>query len=196
MVENLQLDKQQLRKTLLKTRQELPPALWREKSDRLCTHLSNLALFQTAQTVLAYFSFRQEPDLTPLFSTSKTWGFSRCVSQQLTWHHWFPQSNLDLQIGAFGISEPHPNCPPLLPQEVDLILVPAVGCDRQGYRLGYGGGFYDRMLSQAEWAAKPAIGILFDFAYLPALPVDPWDRPLSAICTESGIKTIAPSCLP
>jgi 5-formyltetrahydrofolate cyclo-ligase len=75
----------------------------------------------------------------------------------------------------------------LTPSAVDLILVPAIACDVQGYRLGYGGGFYDRLLSTPAWRAKPTIGIVFEFARLPQLPVDPWDRPLQGICTESGL---------
>ncbi|HEY9652178.1 MAG TPA: 5-formyltetrahydrofolate cyclo-ligase, partial [Coleofasciculaceae cyanobacterium] len=83
--------------------------------------------------------------------------------------------------------------PRLEQAEVDLILVPAVACDRRGYRLGYGGGFYDRMLSSAEWGSKPTIGIVFEFAYLPRLPIEPWDKPLHAICTNLGFKiTLSP----
>lgn len=74
--------------------------------------------------------------------------------------------------------------------DVDLILVPAVACDRHGYRLGYGGGFYDRMLSLNEWTTPPTVGIVFDFAYLPQLPIDRWDKPLQAVCTETGFTTV------
>jgi 5-formyltetrahydrofolate cyclo-ligase len=87
-------------------------------------------------------------------------------------------------MGAYGILEPHPQAPTLSPSEVDLILVPAVACDLQGYRLGYGGGFYDRMLSNPAWAKLPTIGIVFDFAHLAQLPKDPWDQPLHHVCTE------------
>ncbi|NES71751.1 MAG: 5-formyltetrahydrofolate cyclo-ligase, partial [Okeania sp. SIO2D1] len=59
-----------------------------------------------------------------------------------------------------------------------------------GYRLGYGSGFYDRMLSSEEWASKPTIGIVFEFGYLQQLPIDSWDRPLNAVCTENGVKQI------
>jgi 5-formyltetrahydrofolate cyclo-ligase len=144
-------------------------------------------LFAQANSILAYFSFRQEPDLSPLFTSDKTWGFPRCVGKALSWHVWSSNQSLPLQIGAYGIQEPHPDSPTLQPEQVDLILVPSVACDEQGYRLGYGGGFYDRLLSLPNWSNKPTIGIVFDFARLPDLPKDPWDRSLKAVCTEFGL---------
>ncbi|HEY9675601.1 MAG TPA: 5-formyltetrahydrofolate cyclo-ligase [Waterburya sp.] len=184
-----QPSKAELRRTLLKQRQSMPVREWQEKSDRICSHLQSSPLFTRAQTILAYFSFRQEPDLSPLFTdTKRRWGFPRIENKSLVWHSWQPGESL--QTGAYGILEPHPDCPTLQPNEVDLILVPAVGCDVQRYRLGYGGGFYDRLLSSDEWASKPTIGIVFEFAYLPQLPVDPWDKPLHSICTEQRCQVI------
>lgn len=160
---------------------------WREKSDRICSNLQVFPLFTSAQTILVYFSFRQEPDLSPLFAdASRQWGFPRCVGDTLNWHLWSPQDTL--QTGAYGIPEPHSTAPTLKPAEVDLILVPAVACDYQGYRLGYGGGYYDRLLSSTEWSAKPTIGIVFEFAFLPQLPVDSWDKPLQGVCTEIDLR--------
>jgi 5-formyltetrahydrofolate cyclo-ligase len=178
-----------LRRSLLKARRALAPEIWREQSDRLCAHLQNAPQFIQAHTILAYTSFRQEPDLSPLisgFDGSKRWGLPRCVGKSLVWHVWSSTSR-PLQSGAYGILEPHADEPILDIEMVDLILVPAVAGDRQGYRLGYGGGFYDRLLSDPNWAAKPTLGILFDFALLPRLPIDPWDRPLHGICTETGL---------
>ncbi|MBD1999435.1 5-formyltetrahydrofolate cyclo-ligase [Leptolyngbya sp. FACHB-541] len=182
------MEKAELRRSLLKARQAMHPDVWREKSERLCCHLEASEIFRRSQTILAYFSFRQEPDLTPLFTTSQQWGFPRCSDRNLSWHYWSPHHRLPPpQPGAYGILEPHPSTPLLQPEQVDLILVPAVACDVRGYRLGYGGGFYDRMLSQPGWLHKPTIGIVFEFARLPKLPVDPWDRPLRGICTEAGL---------
>ncbi|MBW4561940.1 MAG: 5-formyltetrahydrofolate cyclo-ligase [Mojavia pulchra JT2-VF2] len=185
-LQNCQLAKTELRRTLLQIRQSMPVKEWREKSDRICTQLQNSALLNQAKTILAYFSFRQEPDLSPLFTDNKyCWGFPRCVGKSLVWHIWTP--NDSVKIGAYGISEPLPNAPRLGPAEVDLILVPSVACDYQGYRLGYGGGYYDRLLNSPEWITKPTIGIVFNFAYLPQLPVQSWDKPLKAACTETGL---------
>jgi 5-formyltetrahydrofolate cyclo-ligase len=83
--------------------------------------------------------------------------------------------------------EPLPTAPLINAEDVDLILVPSVACDRLGYRLGYGGGFYDRLLTNSAWSTKKTIGITFDFACLPRLPIDAWDRPLTAVCTEAGL---------
>ena len=181
------LTKAELRRSHLKTRQALSLPEWKQKSDRICTHIQTSPQFIRAQTILAYFSYRQEPDLTPLFTTPKKWGFPRCIGKSLSWHTWTPGSKLE--TGTYGILEPQPDAPKLEPAEVDLILLPAVACDDRGYRLGYGGGYYDRMLSLAEWASKPAIAIVFEFAYLPQLPIDSWDKPLQAFCTEIGLIT-------
>jgi len=180
-------NKAQLRRQLLQKRRSLSPAVWQQKSDLLCNHLQSFPLFQTATTVLAYASFRQEPDLKTLFARSqKTWGLPRCAGKSLIWHRWQPTEAL--QKGSYGIFEPDPHAPLLEPQSADLILVPAVACDRRGYRLGYGGGFYDRLLDLPEWSSQPTIGIIFDFAFLSRLPTDPWDKQLTEVLTETGPK--------
>ncbi|MCS6813677.1 MAG: 5-formyltetrahydrofolate cyclo-ligase [Cyanobacteria bacterium] len=192
------MDKAALRRTLLQQRQTLSIAEWRDRSDCICAHLQTIPLVRQAGTILAYFSSRQEPDLSPLvmatsqtnIHTAKRWGFPRCVGRALQWHQWQPGD--PLHTGAYGILEPLETAPQLSVVEVDLLLIPAIACDFRGYRLGYGGGFYDRLLSNPAWAAKPAIGITFAFAYLPQLPVDPWDRPLTAVCTDSGCHECCP----
>ena len=183
------MGKSELRRSLLKKRQLMPSNEWRDKSDRLCQYLHSSPLYTQAQAILAYFSFRQEPDLSTLFAnTEHRWGFPRCVGKSLYWHSW--KLGELLQRGKYGIVEPHPDAPAIKPSEVDLIVVPAVACDQRGYRLGYGGGFYDRMLSLSEWKSKPTIGIVFEQAYLFELPIDDWDEPLQGVCTETGFKRI------
>ena len=183
------MEKAELRRSLIKSRQSMTQAEWQQKSDRICFHLQSSPLFTQSKTILAYFSFRSEPNLNSLFINSHyRWGVPRCVGKNLIWHLWQPSD--PLQTGAYGILEPLPNAPTLQADEVDLILVPAVACDDLGYRLGYGGGYYDRLLCLPEWASKPTIGIVFDFAYLPQLPTNSWDIQMHGVCTETGFKEI------
>ena len=189
----IQAQKVELRRSLLRARQGMHPDQWREKSDRLCHHVQQWQPFQEARTVLAFFSARQEPDLMPLFHLPKRWAFPRCEDQAMIWHEWSPRSRYPLQTGSFGISEPHPLSPTITPQQVDVILVPAIACDVRGYRLGYGGGYYDRMLSNPLWSGIPTVGIVFELARLPQLPHAPWDRRLGNICTEVGVFPSRPT---
>ncbi len=180
--------KQVLRKALIAERQGLSSSLWQVKSHELCQQIMGAELFQQTKTVLAFLSFRQEPSLTALWHSpagqQKRWGIPRCVGKTLVWHDW--KVGEPLVSGAFGIQEPTQAAPMIDPAEADLILVPAVGCDRQGNRLGYGGGFYDRLLSRDDCQDIPTIGIVFEFARLAQLPKDPWDCALDAVCTERG----------
>ncbi|MDJ0658896.1 MAG: 5-formyltetrahydrofolate cyclo-ligase [Crocosphaera sp.] len=180
--------KNELRKKIIKKRESLLKEDWEEKNRKICKNLHQYFLFKEAKTILAYFPIRQEPDITSLFSTEHNWGFSRCVGKSLIWHSWQP--NDPLITGKYGILEPSPNAPIITAETVDLILVPAVACDYKGYRLGYGGGFYDRLLNSPQWSSIPTIGIIFEFALLSQLPCELWDQKLKAICTEDKILSI------
>jgi 5-formyltetrahydrofolate cyclo-ligase len=191
---NLPLHKPSLRKQLLTQRRSLSPQDWRRQSDRICHHLQTDDQFKSAKTVLAYFSTQQEADLSGLWTESihnhaerigvKRFGFPICEGQQLLWRAW--KLGDTVVVGAFGILEPDRSGPIILPEQVDLMLVPWVGCDHAGYRLGYGGGFYDRLLANPAWRSVPTIGIGFGFGLLEQLPIEPWDLPLSRICTDQG----------
>ncbi|MBD2327712.1 5-formyltetrahydrofolate cyclo-ligase [Alkalinema sp. FACHB-956] len=203
-----ELTKVTLRQQLLQQRQALTPADWQQRSQQICQQVQRSPQFQAAQTVLAFFAVRQEPDLRWLWqencdhsqgyppesyppeshTPARRFGFPRCQGQSLVWHLWQPGQ--PLVSGRFGIQEPDPTCPQLCASEVDLILVPCLAIDAQGYRLGYGGGFYDRLFSQPDWRSIPAIGICFDFGYCDRLPHDAWDQPLQGVCTESQQMTL------
>lgn len=180
-----QQSKRQLRKDLLTKRRKIPHEFWQKKSLALCDRLSNWQIFQQAQNILAFTSFRQEPDLSTLWQRfpKKNWGFARCIEKDLMWHQVaITDFSNQMQLGAFNILEPHPDLPLMDLANIDLILIPAVAGDRQGYRLGYGGGFYDRWLPHSTGLKA---GIIFDEFYVDDLPHDPWDVPLDAIFTDS-----------
>lgn len=180
------MNKMMLRQALLKQRREMDPKTWRDRSQQITERLLAQSCFKAGQTVLAYFSIRQEADLTGLWTQAGLdlqFGFPRCESEsRLVWHRW--QLGEALLSGAFGILEPLLTAPELHAQAVDWILVPCVGCDRRGFRIGYGGGFYDRLLETPTWRGIPTIGITFELGLVAKLDPDPWDQPLDYICTE------------
>ena len=184
MTNESKTEKAQLRQYFLNQRQQLLPQQWQQQSQQLCDQLSQWDLFRQAETVCAYFSHRQEVDLSGLFALPKIWGFPRCVQKQLIWSTWQP--NDPLMPDQYGILTPVSTAPLLEPNQVDLILVPTLAGDRRGYRLGYGGGYYDRLFAQPDWQAVPKVGIVFATAIIDQLPVDAWDLPLSGFCSEQG----------
>jgi 5-formyltetrahydrofolate cyclo-ligase len=185
------LSKPALRKHFLKQRLALSPSEWQKKSLLLCNHLKNTPPFCQARCILAYFSFRQEPDLSPLLHLpDKVWGFSRTEGENLVWHRW--QLGDPVEENSYKIQQPLTNAPFLRAQEVDLILIPALACDRRGYRLGYGGGFYDRLLAAPEWQSLPTLGIIFHSSLVGELPFEPWDQPLGGVCTDYLVSWIMP----
>lgn len=182
----MQFSKQHLRRQFLQQRQSLSGQDWQKKSESIVQHLHQTEWFQQAQTIFAYHSFRQEPTLQSLFDEDHLWGLPRCVGSELIWHHCQPTDFGQFQQGKYGIKEPKATLPLLAPTAADLILVPALACDAQGFRLGYGGGYYDRLLSQMSRAKT--IGIVFRELDFQLLPLEPWDQPLKAVCTDAGFR--------
>ncbi len=181
------MDKKALRRQILQTRQQLTELDWKSYSQQIVERLLAQSCFKPGQTLLAYFSIRQEPDLVSLWTSEVgsdlQFGFPRCEQgSHIRWHRWQPGE--DLVSGAFGILEPIATAPELQAVDVDWMLVPCVGCNLQGYRLGYGGGFYDRLLEKPEWQRVKTIGILFESGLVENFVPEPWDQALNYICTE------------
>ena len=95
--------------------------------------------------------------------------------------HYVPDGEV-LAPGAFGVHEPLDIWPRAVP---DILLVPLLAFDPSGYRLGYGGGFYDRTLALLK---VPAIGIAYAGQQMASLPHEPHDRSLDMVVTERGIR--------
>ena len=91
--------------------------------------------------------------------------------------------------GHLGIPEPPPEADPVRP---DVLLVPLLATDRDGNRLGQGGGHFDRTLAALR-ASGPvlAIGVCWDAQLLPLVPARQWDQPLDAIATPSAFHLVA-----
>ncbi|WP_128254513.1 5-formyltetrahydrofolate cyclo-ligase [Falsirhodobacter deserti] len=106
------------------------------------------------------------------------------AAHPLRFRVWRPDA--ELVPGTFGIDIPAKG----EWLEPDIVILPLVAFDASGFRLGYGGGFYDRTLEMLR-ARRPVLAVGFAFAAqeLPAVPVEPTDQPLDAIITERGLTT-------
>ncbi len=182
--------KSNLRKRLLAERRTLAPATAAEASRRACARILDTAVWRRAEQVLLYMAVRNEVDASPLFEDLRSRGvcvlLPRCRKDE--------PGELDLgrvdapgqaRRGAFGIPEPDQNaCRPPEAFSPNVIVVPGVGFDRRGGRLGFGGGYYDRLLSKPCMREATHIGLAYAFQVLDELPAEPWDRPLHAVATE------------
>jgi 5-formyltetrahydrofolate cyclo-ligase len=183
------LAKPERRRDWLQQRRSILPADHAAKSQALCQQLLQHPGFKTPDAVvLSYFSIRQEPDLLPLMAQMPKvrWGFPRIEGEILHWHEW--RLGQPLNQGAFNIPEPPSTNPVLCPDHVTLMLVPCVGADRQGFRLGYGGGYYDRLLADPCWQNVVTVGIVFEEFVIDRLQTDPWDRALQWVCSDQNLS--------
>jgi|LauGreDrversion4_2_1035121.scaffolds.fasta_scaffold08936_3 5-formyltetrahydrofolate cyclo-ligase len=91
-----------------------------------------------------------------------------------------------LQADATGIPAPATG-DPLPPGQLAVLLAPALAFDRSGYRLGYGGGWFDRLRSQPDWDRVTALAVLPAGCLVQNLPADPWDVPFAGWLDETGL---------
>jgi 5-formyltetrahydrofolate cyclo-ligase len=137
-------------------------------------HTALLPALVDAQHVLLYAATMQEIDVLSLVPELPTTQFylPRCAPKRRLAIHAYP---CPLATSPFGISEPVASEPEIDPTTLDLVLVPALVLDQRGYRLGYGGGYYDRFLPRL----RPDCRTLGIAPLLVAeLPTDPWDVPV------------------
>jgi 5-formyltetrahydrofolate cyclo-ligase len=180
--------RQNLRAAKLAARAALPAAERAEKTARIHARLAEF-LIEKAPGVLAFtWPIAGEADLRPLVEMYRAAGSGRKLAlpevvgrgQPMVFREWLPGSRLREQ--RFGVMVPaegellHP----------DAILLPPVAFDEEGYRLGYGGGYYDRTLAVLD--PRPlAVGAGFELSRCPTIHPQDWDQPLDAVVTEAGV---------
>lgn len=185
-----------LRARLIAKRKELSKDDVAGRSTRIRNHLTLLPNWANAHEVLLYTPIKNEVDTTPLLD--ELWGRSvrvllpRCRPDEPGIMDVACVSCAEeLEPGMYGIPEPAlDTCPRICTCSPDIILVPGVGFDRHGHRLGFGAGFYDRFLAGGCADKALLIGLAYSFQIVDRLPAESWDIPMHAIITEDGIRWI------
>jgi 5-formyltetrahydrofolate cyclo-ligase len=179
------VQKAELRKQCRRVRKSLGEEARAYASLAVCGEIESWVAFQTSETILTYMPVHSEVDLTPLLERyrHKRWVLPRILPEQGHSMVFHPYDAGHLVKHPFGMAEPAPYLPVVLPEEIRLALVPGLAFDRSGWRLGYGGGYYDRFLS--DFAGITA-GIVFHELLLPEVPHSLLDIPMQWVVSEQG----------
>ncbi|MAY66032.1 MAG: 5-formyltetrahydrofolate cyclo-ligase [Rhodospirillaceae bacterium] len=158
-------------------------------------HAVALAQALTPGWVSGYLAMQDEMDVLPAVLAMAANGWQGCLpvvvgkGQRLQFRAWSPGT--ELEDGVFGTRHPVTGGADVRP---DLLLVPLLAFDRSGYRLGWGGGFYDRTLADLRKSGTPvaAVGVGYSAQEVDAVPRDHYDARLDWVVTEEDIIKIAP----
>jgi 5-formyltetrahydrofolate cyclo-ligase len=186
--------KRALRDRVLAARDALPESQWRAAGTAIAQALAHRADFMRARRVLLTLPFGSEWDTEPLLAAASAQGaivllprvhvgtrmLELCAVTDLA---------RDVQPGYRGIREPGAHCERADAAQVDWVLVPGVAFDAAGRRLGYGGGFYDRLLPLLPAHAVRVAGA-FELQLVDRVPFAAHDRPVQAIVTERRTLTV------
>ena len=177
--------KQAIRKKMRAVRNALPDAARANRSEKLTARLLDLDALNDAATVLAFASLEHEVATAPLIDALLTRGkqvvLPRVSGDDLVLHA--IDAETPLAEGAFSVPEPPEDAPLVEPSAVDFALVPALAVDLRGFRIGYGGGYYDRLLPKLPEATTCAVA--FDFQLVAEVPDFPFDVAVDWVVTDA-----------
>ena len=185
----VKMNKKSLRKKYIQLRENIPAEKREEDSKLIFEQLRNEQIYQDSQVIFVFVSFENEINTHNFILRALEDGKTICaplvvssselVAYQIT-------NFSELEKDKFGILSPNPNkAKKILPEEIDLAIVPLLAFNKDGYRLGYGKGYYDQYLPKLNSNCKK-IGVAFSTQFAESLPVEIYDYPLNKILTETG----------
>lgn len=188
---DLSLQKKQLRQQLLALRQSIPAPQRLEAAQAIANHFADHPYLTYAASFAGYYPMRGELDVLPIFNRMAKFNKRTALPAimedgSLQFRQWKPGE--PLEEGVSGTRHPTPQAETLIPE---VILTPLLAVDKTGYRLGYGGGYYDRTMRQlrSEMPKPPLfIGVSFSKQEVDTLPLHDGDEQLDGVLTEQGVS--------
>ncbi len=182
--------KQAFRKEMRRIRASIPEALRNEKDKKICERISASECYKDAQAVFSYASYNSETSTQALNEMIRSDGkmlvLPKVISKTKMVFYEVKTAD-DLVIGCMGIWEPDASkCSIFIPDQRCLMLIPGLAFDEDRYRMGYGGGYYDRYLSKYR-AHLTCVMIAYDEQKADSVPHDQNDQRLDYIVTDKGI---------
>ena len=186
-------NRQQIRQVIRSRRQQISPEQQTSASQILIEQFKQHPLISRAERIALYLATDGELDTSPVIE----WCWQQHIAVCLPVLHPFSKGHLlflhfttdsPMSTNRFGIIEPQLNCQQIVPlSSIDIICTPLVAFDQQGNRLGMGGGFYDRTLTQwhHQRLGPYPIGLAHDCQEVDSVPTEHWDVPLPEILTPT-----------
>lgn len=186
--------KRDLRGRVLADRDKLGAAEIARRSAAAARHLFALPEVTTAGTIMFFVTFGSEIDTLPMIREALAQGKRVAVpradrSRRELVPCQVDDPDHDLAPGAYGIREPRAHCPPVPLDEIEVVIVPAAVWGEDGYRTGYGAGYYDRFLARAPAAVR--IGLGLEVQVVPRVPREAHDVPVDILVTDAGVRRFA-----
>ena len=185
-------NKASLRNVFKKHRRTLAAADVFSANAIITAELLRLPMLQNAQTIFSYITIQNEVDTCPTINELLARGVNVVappVDQALELHetvHFVYRGDPALN-GALPPRAVTPDTSSALDlSDIDLFIVPGIVWDVRGYRIGFGGGYFDWLLSHARPDAQ-ILGLAYEWQILEELPIDPWDRPVHDLLTEKRL---------
>jgi 5-formyltetrahydrofolate cyclo-ligase len=174
------MDKKQLRREIREKKRAMTEAEIQEKSRRLGELFANSQLYRSAKTIYGYLPYNQEvrtvPMLEKAIADGKRVAVPKVYGDEMKFIYLDDLSAVEK--GYAGIPEPVADGP-VADDETALVLMPGLAFDRDGHRIGYGGGFYDKFLAQEP--NHPTLALCYDFQMLPKLQTEEFDIPVDQV---------------
>ena len=182
--------KNQIRKNLISKRKNLSNEEVLEKSKKIKNKLFNLNELKQASTILFYVSYNNEVNTHEMIKELLTGNKTIVVPISNKKNRSLNLSKLnkwdDLSIGSYNILEPKKDrIYGVNIDSIDLIIVPGVGFDENGNRIGHGKGYYDKLLKNSKHATS--IGLSFECQIVEKIPTGKYDLPVDKIVTEKRV---------
>ncbi|MCL2837997.1 MAG: 5-formyltetrahydrofolate cyclo-ligase [Oscillospiraceae bacterium] len=180
--------KQEYRARFLQQRNQLSSQFITESSAKICERVIKLPQFSECDAIFTYQSFGSEVDTQLLIEQAWDAGKKVCIPKiagKRKMDFYCIEKGQPLKANKYGILEPTDDCELAFPNKKSMFVIPGLAFDKNGYRIGYGAGFYDIYLAEREVLAK--IGICFDLQIVDDAYPDSHDIPVSVIVTEKNV---------
>lgn len=186
-----------LRRQLRRRRNALSAAQQAHAAQRLAAEMQRLPAFARARRIAFYIAGDGEIDPGPAVAAARARGakcYAPVIGRGKILRFAAVTARTEFRAGRFGIAEPVANAGDLIDATaLDLALVPLVGFDRRGNRIGMGGGFYDATFAAA--GAPMLVGLAHELQRIDAIAADAWDMPLAAVVTDRRIYHCAATAI-